>query len=162
MLLTILLFSSLAIVDMPSRILPLAPWFSTTLRTRYCMHSWILPQVKHLYTLGTLLGFKSYVVQGGDVGGRVARIMAAEYPNCKAIHLNTSPMLAPDPSEIKSPLDNVEKEGLARHKSFTQNGSAYAWEQAIRPNTIDFVLRLLTFNSPFYPNSFSQPNYKTS
>jgi microsomal epoxide hydrolase len=90
--------------------------------------------------LAKLLGFQAYMVQGGDVGGRVARIIAAEYPNCKAIHLNTSPMPAPDGEHLKSPMNDAEKEGLERHKTFLHDGSAYAWEHATRPSTIGFVL----------------------
>jgi microsomal epoxide hydrolase len=90
--------------------------------------------------LATLLGFEGYMVQGGDVGGRVARVMAAKYTNCKAVHLNTSPMPEPDPEEIESWVDDTEKEGLKRHKDFLENGSAYAWEHATRPSTIGFVL----------------------
>jgi len=41
--------------------------------------------------LAKCLGFGGrYVVQGGDVGSRVARIMAATYDGCKAIHCKQS------------------------------------------------------------------------
>ena len=91
-------------------------------------------------TLASLLGFESYVVQGGDVGGRVARIIAAQYPNCKAVHLNTHPMSAPDPSCLTSSIDDTEKAGLERHNFFLHNGTGYASEHASRPSTIGFVL----------------------
>ncbi|KAF2099549.1 alpha/beta-hydrolase [Rhizodiscina lignyota] len=90
--------------------------------------------------LTTLLGFQAYMFQGGDVGGRVGRIMAAEYPNCKAILLNTCPMPAPDFGDIKSPINDSEEKGLERHRFFLHNGSAYALEHATRPATIGFVL----------------------
>ncbi|ETI28018.1 hypothetical protein G647_00467 [Cladophialophora carrionii CBS 160.54] len=91
-------------------------------------------------TLASVLGFESYMVQGGDVGGRVARIIAAEYPRCKTIHLNTHPMTPPADSDIKSAIDDVEKAGLERHNFFLHNGTGYAWEHATRPSTIGFVL----------------------
>jgi microsomal epoxide hydrolase len=38
-------------------------------------------------TLMTELGYgDGYVAQGGDVGSKVARVMAAEYGSCKALH----------------------------------------------------------------------------
>lgn len=43
-----LLQSSAVIAGAPSFSLPVAPWFSTALRTRYCMHSRTVPQIKHL------------------------------------------------------------------------------------------------------------------
>jgi microsomal epoxide hydrolase len=91
-------------------------------------------------TLASVLGFESYAVQGGDVGGRVARIIAAEYPRCKAVHLNTHPMTPPADSDINSSIDAVEKEGLDRHNFFLHNGTGYALEHATRPSTIGFVL----------------------
>jgi microsomal epoxide hydrolase len=90
--------------------------------------------------LTSTLGFASYAIQGGDVGGRVARIMAAEYPRCKVLHLNTIPMATPSPNSIQSSLDDTEKAALERHNFFLHNGTGYAWEQATRPSTIGLVL----------------------
>ena len=90
--------------------------------------------------LTSTLGFESYAVQAGDVGARIARIMAAEYPKCRAIHLNTCPMPAPESAKIKSPIDDVERAALERHHFFLHNGTAYALEHATRPSTIGFVL----------------------
>ena len=90
--------------------------------------------------LASMLGFESYIVQGGDVGGRIARIIAAEYPKCKAVHLNTHPMIPPDPEEVKSSINDSEKAGLERHNFFLHNGTGYAWEHATRPSTIGFAL----------------------
>ncbi|KAI1623242.1 Alpha/Beta hydrolase protein [Exophiala viscosa] len=91
-------------------------------------------------SLMSLLGFKSYMVQGGDVGGRVGRIIASNYPNCKAIHLNTCPMPEPEHQEIRSPIDAAEQQALDRHNFFLHNGTGYAQEHATRPSTIGFVL----------------------
>ncbi|KAJ9495788.1 hypothetical protein H2202_008831 [Exophiala xenobiotica] len=89
----------------------------------------------------TALGFKSYMVQGGDLGGRIARIIAATYPKCKAVHLNTHPMLAPDASvRLQSAINDTEQAGLERHNFFLHNGTAYAFEHATRPATIGAVL----------------------
>ncbi|KAK5064705.1 hypothetical protein LTR84_000539 [Exophiala bonariae] len=86
------------------------------------------------------LGLSAYVAQGGDVGGRVARSLASQYEHCKAAHLNTAPMPAPDPSRLQSPISALEHEGIERGNQFTQTGSAYAIEHATRPSTIGFVL----------------------
>ncbi|KAK5459550.1 hypothetical protein LTS15_003679 [Exophiala xenobiotica] len=96
-------------------------------------------------TLATsTLGFKSYMVQGGDLGGRIARIIAATYPKCKAVHLNTHPMPAPDDASVKlklqSTINDTEQAGLERHNFFLHNGTAYAFEHATRPATIGAVL----------------------
>lgn len=90
--------------------------------------------------LASSLGFNAYMVQGGDLGGRIARIIASQYPKCKAVHLNTHPMPPPAPTEIKSPINNIEQKGLERHVTFKHNGSAYAWTHATRPSTIGIVL----------------------
>lgn len=85
------------------------------------------------------LGFNAYVVQGGDVGARVGRMMAVQYPHCAAIHLNTSPMPAPD-GDLSSPINALEQDGIRRGRQFVQTGSAYAQEHATRPATIGLVL----------------------
>ncbi|KAH8690457.1 Alpha/Beta hydrolase protein [Talaromyces proteolyticus] len=90
--------------------------------------------------LTSLLGFESYIIQGGDLGGRIGRIIAANHPNCKAIHLNTGPMPPPEEAEVRSQINKTEEEGLQRHLFFKHNGSAYAWTHATRPSTIGFVL----------------------
>ncbi|KAH8887998.1 alpha/beta-hydrolase [Thozetella sp. PMI_491] len=90
--------------------------------------------------LAVLLGFRNYMIQGGDLGGRIGRVVAAKYPSCKAIHLNTGPMPPPDLALIKSPINEKERDGLERHFFFKHNGSAYAWTHATRPSTIGFVL----------------------
>ncbi|KIW16677.1 hypothetical protein PV08_03865 [Exophiala spinifera] len=91
-------------------------------------------------SLASTLGFEAYMVQGGDLGGRIGRIMAANHPRCKALHLNTHPMPAPDPSELRTPLTESEQAGLERHAFFLHNGTGYAIEHATRPSTIGFVI----------------------
>ncbi|CAK7218498.1 hypothetical protein SEUCBS140593_003567 [Sporothrix eucalyptigena] len=93
-----------------------------------------------LHQLTVLLGFDAYMIQGGDLGGRIGRVVAANYPACKAIHLNTGPMPPPVPSELKSPINESERAGLDRHFLFKQTGSAYAYAHATRPATMGFVL----------------------
>ncbi|KAM5527877.1 epoxide hydrolase [Fusarium oxysporum f. sp. phaseoli] len=87
------------------------------------------------------LGFGTgYVVQGGDIGSFLARILSATFPQCKAFHVN---MLAPgSQTEILS-LDNStqeEQQHVDRMFKFTASGSSYLLEQGLRPSTIGLVL----------------------
>lgn len=93
-----------------------------------------------LHQLTIELGVESYMIQGGDLGGRIGRVVAANYAACKAIHLNTGPMPPPDPAEVTSDLNEAEQQGLDRHFLFKETGSAYAYAHATRPATVGFVL----------------------
>ncbi|KUJ10363.1 alpha/beta-hydrolase [Mollisia scopiformis] len=93
------------------------------------------------------LGFGSgYVVQGGDIGSKVARVIAVEHEACKAVHLNFGIMPEPqtaDPSKYTA----LEKTGLQRGREFHRIGSAYALEHATCPSTIAFT-KFLTWSDP--------------
>jgi microsomal epoxide hydrolase len=93
-----------------------------------------------LDTFMGMLGFDSgYCCQGGDIGSKVGRVMAAMCPNVKAIHINFCIM--PDPGNInESEYSELEKEGLERSAWFKRIGSAYATEHATRTATIGAVL----------------------
>lgn len=88
------------------------------------------------------LGYGSgYAVQGGDIGSYTARIMAARYDTCKAMHLNFCVMPCPENAAADSLLlEEVDREGLQRGDTFGKTGTAYALEHATRPATIGFVL----------------------
>ncbi|KAJ9661648.1 hypothetical protein H2198_001824 [Neophaeococcomyces mojaviensis] len=80
-----------------------------------------------------------YVAQGGDIGSRITRILAALHANCVAAHLNFSPV--PQPEELKGEeLDARAKKGIERYEWFKSKGSAYALFQATKPGTLGFVL----------------------
>ncbi|KAI9826413.1 MAG: hypothetical protein M1819_007376 [Sarea resinae] len=81
-----------------------------------------------------------YVVQGGDIGSRVARILAVSYEGCKAAHLNYCNMPEAPPGVTEDSLNELEKKGLERAEWFKNMGSAYAIEHATRPSTIGLVL----------------------
>ncbi len=93
--------------------------------------------LNHLMT--TTLGFQSYTVQGGDVGARVGRILAAKHEKCVAALLNYSPMPQPKGMSMDD-LTEMEKQGLKRGEWFWREGCAYGLEQASRPATIGLVL----------------------
>ncbi|KAL4723007.1 hypothetical protein ACLX1H_010248 [Fusarium chlamydosporum] len=86
------------------------------------------------------LGFgNGYVVQGGDVGSKIARVLGGTFPRAKAIHLNFSIM--PDPGNVDESLyDDLEREGLRRTEWFKDLGSAYALLHATKPATIGLAL----------------------
>ncbi|KAK0646778.1 Alpha/Beta hydrolase protein [Cercophora newfieldiana] len=86
-----------------------------------------------------VLGFKDYVVQGGDIGSRIGRILAATDPNCAAALLNYSPIPQP-PGMSRDDLTDDEKAGLDRGNWFRGDGCAYALTQATRPATVGLVL----------------------
>ncbi|KAK3374654.1 Alpha/Beta hydrolase protein [Podospora didyma] len=88
------------------------------------------------------LGFRNYVVQGGDIGSRVSRILCAQYAECKAALLNFSPVPPPPSSDdaVGNSLNEAERRGLARADWFRSEGCAYALEQATRPATVGLVL----------------------
>ncbi|ETN42813.1 uncharacterized protein HMPREF1541_01971 [Cyphellophora europaea CBS 101466] len=87
------------------------------------------------------LGFsKGYIAQGGDVGSRVARVMAVEYEACKAVHLNFCLVNKPPASLNDDSITEIEKAGLKRLDEWKATGTAYAMEHATKPATIGFVL----------------------
>lgn len=85
------------------------------------------------------LGFSDgYVVQGGDIGSIVARVLGALQPRAKAVHLNFCIM--PDPGNVpQTELNEVEK-GLLRAQKFHLLESSYALQHATKPSTIGLVL----------------------
>ncbi|KZF25282.1 alpha/beta-hydrolase [Xylona heveae TC161] len=87
------------------------------------------------------LGFgDGYVVQGGDIGSRLSRVMSVLYPSCKAVHLNYCRVIDPPNPQVENELDDIEREGIERHRAFKRSGAAYALEHGTRTSTIGFVL----------------------
>ncbi|KAJ5619978.1 hypothetical protein N7510_003962 [Penicillium lagena] len=86
------------------------------------------------------LGFSNgYVVQGGDIGSKISRVMAATYDEVKAIHINFCIMPRPDGINDET-VTILEKEGLKRSDEFLRLGSSYALQHATKPSTIGLVL----------------------
>lgn len=106
------------------------------------------------------LGFgDGYVVQGGDIGSKVGRVLGALHPEvkgelecdnsspgsglmadfCAAVHLNFCIMSKPDAVD-PADVNEGERIGWVRAKEFERIGSAYAIEHATRPATIGMVL----------------------
>ncbi|KAI0856214.1 Alpha/Beta hydrolase protein [Xylaria cubensis] len=87
------------------------------------------------------LGYgQGYVVQGGDLGSMLSRIMSVEYESCKAFHVN---MLVADPA-LKAPsldlLSSEESQIVQRTETWRQTGLAYALEHGTRPATVGLAI----------------------
>ncbi|OBZ72742.1 putative epoxide hydrolase [Grifola frondosa] len=97
------------------------------------------------------LGYKEYVVQGGDWGSLLARMLAAThgYESVKAWHTNFPnvhhpPSLLQHPRQFFAnlimPYSRSERAGLERTKWITTKGRGYFHEQATMPQTLGYAL----------------------
>jgi len=85
------------------------------------------------------LGYSDWVAQGGDWGGVVtAAIAALNPPGCRAVHLNML-TIPPQPGDEDSPAADT-KAAFAAMKRFNTAESAYARQQATRPQTLGYGL----------------------
>ncbi|KAK5167667.1 uncharacterized protein LTR77_007366 [Saxophila tyrrhenica] len=86
------------------------------------------------------LGFGSgYLVQGGDIGSFISKILASGYEACKGMHVNM--MAIPPPANAgELELSDLEKEALPRGEEFYDHGFAYALEHGTRTATIGLAL----------------------
>jgi microsomal epoxide hydrolase len=106
-----------------------------------------------MHKLVLSLGFKSYAVQGGDVGAGIARILGVQYEECKAVLLNADTTGKPEGAD-GSEIEEVEKEGVERWNGWRKKGVGYAVEHGSRPGTVGLALSsspvalLAWYNSP--------------
>ncbi|MCP2339272.1 epoxide hydrolase family protein [Actinomadura rupiterrae] len=86
------------------------------------------------------LGYPRYALSGGDVGGTVAEILAAEHPDrVAALHLtNIAPLraLTADPAELEPEAAAY----LDRAARWFRADGGYIAEQSTRPNTLAVAL----------------------
>lgn len=86
------------------------------------------------------LGFEAgYLVTGGDIGSRIARILAAKYDSCKGIHINFCPLRSP-PANLEDSLSEPDRQLVERGRNFLTTGAAYAMEHGTRTSTIGLIL----------------------
>ncbi|KAF2010210.1 hypothetical protein BU24DRAFT_496971 [Aaosphaeria arxii CBS 175.79] len=97
-------------------------------------------RIMHKLALSLGFGTSGYLVQGGDIGSFVSRIIAATYPECKGMHLNFMHMQVSPPGISPDSITPQEQIGLERCEQFKQTGSAYGREHGTRPATIGHVL----------------------
>ena len=85
------------------------------------------------------LGYRDWVAQGGDWGAVVTSVIAAMKPaGCRAAHLNML-TLPPQPGDDTDPAPDA-KAALDAMKRFGSVESAYARQQATRPQTLGYGL----------------------
>ncbi|KIY61482.1 alpha beta-hydrolase [Cylindrobasidium torrendii FP15055 ss-10] len=97
----------------------------------------------------SVLGYTSYVAEGGDLGAGVVRCLAANHPGCLAVHSNSS-MAFDAPSPFKYPLAFLklitswytpnEKTRFGRMVSWFTDHGAYAKLQGEKPQTVSYAL----------------------
>ncbi|KAJ4364751.1 hypothetical protein N0V95_000698 [Ascochyta clinopodiicola] len=100
-----------------------------------------IARVIHKLMLSLGFGSGGYLVQGGDIGSMVSRVIAATYDECKGMHLNF--MLNTGIQEKASDDDKLteqEEKGLKRMEKFFAKGRAYASEHGTKPATIGFAM----------------------
>jgi pimeloyl-ACP methyl ester carboxylesterase len=109
--------------------------FSEPTRTR----GWDVRRIARAFIeLMGRLGYLRYGAQGGDWGAQVAtRVGAFDPEHCAAIHLNMP--LAARPKD-PGPLTEEEKADLAALAHLQAEESAYALEQATKPQTLGVAL----------------------
>ena len=85
------------------------------------------------------LGYSNYYAQGGDWGAAVtSEIGRQNLGDCAAIHLNM-PTSWPPPEARKSPTADDER-AFSRARYYREWDSAYAHQQATRPQTLGYAL----------------------
>lgn len=90
-------------------------------------------------TLMARLGYDRWVAQGGDWGSVVTRLLAQSHaPGCAGIHLNLA--FIPPIAEDMATLTSAEQAMLAKARQYQDSGSAYARQQATRPQTLGYAL----------------------
>lgn len=98
-------------------------------------------RIMHKLILSLSFGTTGYLVQGGDIGSLVARVIAATYDECKGMHLNFAEIAGmTDKASPDDKLSDMEKEGLERRDKFWRVGRGYATMHGTKPSTIGLVL----------------------
>ena len=83
-----------------------------------------------------VLGYESYLAQGGDWGGAITSWLGFEHaPACRAIHINILTMRNPDPP--RSPEEEAWAERFAREQVMLDG---YRTQQATRPQTLSYAM----------------------
>ena len=93
--------------------------------TKVGMNSGEIAKLQHELIMA--LGYKKYVVQGGDWGATISKWMAELFPeNCIGLHSNM--VLAWPPSYQDDPMEGVTKEEellMGNYEKYKQEGFGY-------------------------------------
>lgn len=84
------------------------------------------------------LGYSKFVAHGGDWGGVVTTILGGRFPE-RVLGIHTTLAQAP-PGLTTDGLTTVERKWAEETRDFWHNRSAYAKQQATRPQTIGYSL----------------------
>lgn len=98
-------------------------------------------RIIHKLMLSLGFGTSGYLVQGGDIGALISRVIASRYDECKGMHLNF--MLnhgIKDKASAEDKFTEQEEEGLKIMDEFFAKGRAYAHEHGTKPATIGFAM----------------------
>ncbi|KAG8531774.1 uncharacterized protein KY384_003410 [Bacidia gigantensis] len=94
-----------------------------------------------MHKLMQKLGHKEYVVQGGDWGHWVVRVMAIMYPeNVKAMHVNMLYINPPDFKDGEPKYTPYEQKSIERYRWFMDTNSDYNKIQSTKPRNLSFGL----------------------
>ncbi|KAL2870708.1 epoxide hydrolase [Aspergillus lucknowensis] len=96
------------------------------------------------------LGYEEYVIQAGDLGYMISRLMSSKYgaEHIKALHTNSAVPAEPTAeshpelhTELQNdPLPEFDKAGLTRTATFFKDGMGYVALLTTRPQTIGYGL----------------------
>ena len=83
-----------------------------------------------------ILGYDSYIAQGGDWGGAISSFLGLDYPSsCRAIHINILTMRHPD-----GPQTPAEQEWADQFEIDQIMENGYRTQQATRPQTLSYAM----------------------
>ena len=83
-----------------------------------------------------VLGYKKYIVQGGDFGGTIATWLGYDFPKtCTAMHINILIVRHPDGPQTKE-----EKEWEERFEIEQMMENGYRTQQATKPQTLSYAM----------------------
>ena len=84
----------------------------------------------------SVLGYKSYIAQGGDFGGTICTWLAYDFPkNLLGIHINILIIRHPDGPQTKE-----EKEWQDRFRKEQRIEDGYRTQQATKPQTLSYAM----------------------
>ena len=93
------------------------------------------------HELMTALGYKKYLVQGGDWGSTVSKWSAELFPNeVLGLHLNLVIAFPPEKDDPMEGVTNQEKVLLGRYAKYLELGSGYFEIQRTKPQTLGYSL----------------------
>ena len=87
------------------------------------------------------LGYKKYIVQGGDWGATISKWMAELFKNhCIAIHLNMVLAWPPSDKDIMDDVTEKEKKLIDNYEKYKSHGFGYYEIQKTKPQTVGYGL----------------------